>query len=52
MKDINNFDEHFEDFANDRFNSNTTEEIKRLEADFNSICSIIEKQINDETKKL
>jgi len=52
MKEITIFDEHFEDFANNWFNSNTSEDIEKLEKDFNHICSMIEKQGNDEIKKL
>ena len=52
MKDITIFDEHFEEFANSRFNSNTSKDIQKLEDDFNSICSMIEKQGDDEIKKL
>jgi len=52
MKDITTFDEHFEEFANNRFNSNISEDIEKLEADFNNICSKIEKHCDDEIKKL
>lgn len=52
MKDISIFDEHFEDFTNNRFYSNTSEEIEKLETDFNAICSRIEKHGDSEIKKL
>jgi len=51
MKDTTIFDEHFKKFSNNRFNSNTSEDIKKLETDFNIICSKIEKQGDDEIKK-
>lgn len=52
MKENNNFDEQFEDFAYNRFTSNATEEIEELETDFNNICSKIQQQVDIETKKL